>query len=218
MTRAQLRALIGQWVDDPDFGYFSESTLNTFLNNALYEVQKRLIMAGENFYVKCATTPTVLQQEEYSLPSDFWGVRRITLITSGSGVTATKQDLNPISIGQRQMFAKTGSPEAFYLKKNSLIMVPAPSSASWTIELEYAYRIATMTNDSDEPDVPVHFQEYIAILAAYNCYIKDDRVPSILEKKKEEYEKQLDEAADNRIMSRARTVIITPEGFFGNYW
>ena len=217
MTRAELRELVSQWVDDTENGYFTTATVNTFLNNALYEVQKRLILAGENFYIKCATTPSVADQQEYELPNDFWGVRRLRLITQGSGATATKVELMPVSMGQEIMFGKTGTPQGYYLKKDRLVLCPIPNSSNLTIEMDYAYQIATMTSDSDTPDVPTHFQEYVAILAAYNCFIKDDRVPSILQTKKEEYEKMLDDAAESRVMSKARTVIVTPEGFFGNF-
>lgn len=217
MTRAEMRTLISQWVDDPDFGYFTEATLNTFINNALYEVQKRLIMAGENFYITCVTTPTVTDQAEYALPDDFWGVRKVKVITGGSGVTASYVILDAISMGQSNQFATTGCPQAFYLKKNNIVLVPAPNTDTYTIELEYAYQIPLMTLDNDVPDVPTHFQEYVAILAAYNCFIKDDRVPSILETKRDQYEKLMDEAADNRVMSKARTIIITSDGYYGNY-
>lgn len=217
MTRAQIRSLISEWVDDVNNGYFTVATLNTFINNALYEVQKRLILAGENFYIQCVTTTSVANQAEYALPSDFWGVRKLQIITSGSGATATKHVVEPISMAQASAFANTGCPTGYYLKKDLLVLCPAPNTDSWTIEMEYAYRIPVMTSDADIPDVPEHFQEYIALLAAYNCFIKDDRVPSILEKKKEEYEKQLDEAADSRVMSRARVVIVTANGFLGAY-
>lgn len=216
MTRLDLQLLVSGWVDDPDQGYFTPTLINTYLNNALYEIQKRLILAGENFYITCVTTPTVANQQEYALPSDFWGVRRLRLITSGSGITAAKHDLTAISIGQEKMFAKTGTPEAFYLKKDRLVLIPTPTTATFTIEMDYAYQIATMSSDSDVPDVPTHFQEYIALVAAYNCYIKDDRVPTIIQEKKTEYEDQLDEAADARVMTGSRQVIVTPEGFFGN--
>lgn len=215
MTRADLRTLISQWVDDVSNGYFTDTTLNTFINNALYEVQKRLILAGENFYINCVTTPTVTNQAEYAAPEDFWGVRRLRLITSGTGINAVKRDLVPISMAEEEQFPRTGTPTAFYLRKDLIVLVPAPTTNSYTLELEYAYRIPLMSSDSDVPDVPQHFQEYIALLGAYNCFIKDDRVPTILQTKKEEYEKQLDEAADSRVMNRARVVIITAEGFFG---
>lgn len=217
MNRGQIRELVSQWVDDPNNGYFTTSTLNTFINNALYEVQKRLIMAGENFYVTCVTTATVQNQAEYALPDDFWGIRRLRIITSGSGVTANKFDLMPITMAQESQFAATGTPSGFYLRKNLLVIVPAPTSDAWTLEMEYAERIGLMTSDADVPDVPEHFHEYIALLAAYNCFIKDDRVPSILQQKKEEYEKQLDEAAEARVMNKARTVVITSDGYYGNF-
>lgn len=218
MTRAEMRTLISQWIDDPDNGYFTTTTLNTFINNALYEVQKRLIMAGENYYITCVTTPTVQNQAEYELPEDFWGARRIRIITSGSGATAQKYDLEPISLGQSSSFPNTGAPSCFYIKKDNLVLVPAPDTNTYTIELEYAYTIPLMSNDNDTPDVPAFFQEYVALLAAYNCFIKDDRVPSILETKKEQYERQLDEAAENRVMAKARSIVVTADGYYGNYY
>lgn len=215
MTRLELQNLVSQWVDDPDKGYFTADIINTFLNNALIEVQKRLILAGENYYIKCVTTPIIANQRDYSLPSDFWGIRRLRVITQGSGVTAVKVDLDMVTMRQEQAFSRTGQPEGFYLSKDRLVLVPAPTNSAWVLEMEYAYIIASMTDDADTPDVPTHFQEYIAILAAYNCFIKDDRVPSNLLEKKNWYEDQLDNSADARIQTNTRMIVVTPEGLLG---
>jgi hypothetical protein len=221
MTRLQIQQLISQWTDDVDQGYFTPTIINTFINNALYPVQRRLILAGQNAYTRCITTPCVQDQNLYALPTDFWGIRRLRIITQGSGATADRSTVDPIAMSQEQMLPKTGLPRGFYLTKDSsktpcIFLAPAPTQSSWTIEMDYAYVIVPMTLDVDIPDIPEQFHEYLALVAAYDCFIKDDKVPSTIKVKKEEYEDQLDEAAEAIIMAKARTVLITPEGFFGN--
>jgi hypothetical protein len=221
MTRLEIQQLVSQWVDDTDQGYFTPTILNVFINNALYEIQKRLVLAGENYYVRCVTTPVVQDQNMYALPTDFWGIRRLRIITSGSGATADRATVGPITMNQEEMLPKTGLPKGFYLSRDSaknpvLFLAPAPTTTTWTIEMDYVYIISMMSNDSDLPDAPEHFHEYIALLAAYNCFIKDDKVPTILQKKIDYYEDMLDDAADNRVMAGVRNVVITPEGFWGS--
>jgi hypothetical protein len=57
MTVAQhTTTLMLSWLDDPNAGYFSASDTLAWLNQAQREVQKQLILAGENWYVKPVET------------------------------------------------------------------------------------------------------------------------------------------------------------------
>lgn len=212
MTRSALKTLIASWVDDTAYGYFSETFLNTLLNNAQKYVQQLLIMAGKNQYVICVTTPIFTDQKEYVLPDDFLSVRRVQLITSGFGTTnPIKTNLDDFTMRQDSiLFPYKGTPEGYFTRRNRLALTPTPSTSNqWYIEMEYNYLVADMDDDTDEPDVPEEYMELVALVAAYDCFIKDDRVPSTLEKKLRRYEEEFAEFATTRMSTGPRRVIET---------
>jgi hypothetical protein len=74
-----------------------------------------------------------------------------------------------------------------------------------------------MVLDNDIPDMPDFYHELIVITAAIDCFIKDSRDPSLLVAKKEFYEKQMDEDADERTLDSPRSVVVTEGGDWGGW-
>lgn len=210
LTLANLRTLCWDWLDDPAGSYFIQSTLDLRLNLAQKELQKRLISANQQWYVKCVNTATVIGQNAYAVPSDFIEVIRLDYVTQGSGTTATTQKLMSITPNQVDMVTDTqGDPQFYYLQnQNLIILVPTPDRAV-TLDLRYAYLLADMASASDTPDVPAQFSEYIAVLATRDCLIKDGRPLTPIESKLQHYEKLLKESAVQRLADGARMITRT---------
>ncbi len=215
MDLGTLRTLVSQWVDDPQNGYFTVPTLNLFLNNAQREVQKLLIQAEDSYYTKLVTTVTIQNQQDYALPDDLLKLTRLEVIAGGTGTNVDRRLLTNITINQQGMIgAQTGLPSVYYWQKSRLSLLPIPDQV-YTLNLYYDYLITDMTMDTDIPDVPQDFQEYIAVLAAFDCFIKDDRVPANIMLKKEYYEKLLKQMAEDRDISGPRMIVMTED--WGGY-
>lgn len=217
MIRSDLRMLVFQWLDDSDGirtdvgGYFSNAIVNSWLNLALREVQKLLLQAESNWYLRCQTTATVLDQREYAIPTDFLKSHRLELTVDGTGVNRNVIRVQPITLNTQDQIGKgDGTPCAYILKKASFELYPAPD-AVYPLELYYSYRVADMTADVDVPDCPEEYQELIAVIAAYNGFIKDDRVPSILQLKKEEYIAMMKKEAQERQVDQPRFINMTDD-------
>jgi hypothetical protein len=209
MTLTDLQNYCADLLDDPNFGYFTQTNLTMRLNLALRELQKRLISANEQWYMTCSTASTVVNQQVYALPSDFIQVIRLDYITQGSGTTATTQKLMPITPNQVDLITDvSGDPQFYVLQKNSIALYPTPNAVK-TLHLYYSYYVADMVNGSDTPDAPAQFHEYIAVIAARDCYIKDGRPIQPIEQKLQEYEKLLREIAQEREADVARMVVKT---------
>lgn len=210
MNFLDLQNLVAYWVDDLNFGYFTPVQVKRFLNNAAFEVQKRLVLAGENYYLTAKETPMVQNQADYILPDDFLKLNRVELIPTGQcnpNITDIIR-LNSITLNQRDFLnATTGVPNVYYLRKNRLIILPVPDATAKTIRLWYTYRIIPMTLDSEIPDVPEEFQELIAILAAKDCLLKDGRDVSTLLNKEAMYEKMFESMAEDRKVDAPRTIV-----------
>lgn len=213
MTRLELQNLVLQWVDDPQGTYFSPPDfIQPALNRAQQEVQKQLIEAGENYYLKPPLeTTTVVNQAEYILPDDFLKLHRLIYVIGGVYPNETTASLGWITLQQQDLIGpQVGTPTAYIMKKNRIQLVPAPDRAT-TLRLFYSYRVSNMVGDSSTPDAPEEFHEYIAILAAMDCFIKDDRVPSNIMEKKKYYETLLKQMAEDRTIDHSRMVVITED-------
>ena len=207
MTRAQLRTLMLSWLDDSQSGYFSDTECNLWLNLAQRQVQMLLLQAGQNWYMKPVITTLVASQSDYVLPTDFMVEHRLEIILSGSGSTENRQPLTPITTNQQDLVSiALGNPSSYYIKKDRVTLSPTPQTAL-TMRLYYSPRVADMTADADSPDVPEQFMEFVAILAAYDGFVKDDRAPENLVLKKEKYEQLLKQMSDDRTQDQSRQVI-----------
>jgi hypothetical protein len=211
MTFLELQNLILDWLDDPNAGYFTLAKVKQWINNAQKEVQKRLLQAGENWYLTCEQTTTVANQSDYALPDDFLKSHRVCIVTSPGTTSEVERELQPITLNQQDLVInQPGEPECFFLKKARMVLVPKPDQA-YTLRLYYSYRVADMTIDTETPDAPEQYHELIAVEGALNGFIKDARDPSVLLAKKKEYEKLFERDAENRVEDTPREVVVTDD-------
>lgn len=211
MTFLQLRTLVWSWLDDPDGGYFTESEVNRWINNAQQEAQKLILQSFESHFEKCVETTTVINQREYQLPSDFKKLVRLDLIVSGTTFATEDADqLSKITSSQQDLISvsKTGTPVSYFFKNNQIILVPAPDAAK-TLRMTYIYRLADMSNDSDESEIPIEYHEYLAVLATIDGLQKDGRDIGPMMAKKQGYETTIKRDAEQRNIDAPRTVVQT---------
>lgn len=218
MNFGELQSLTSYWLDDLNFGYFTQTQVQTFLNNAQKEVQKRLIKAGQNYYNKCVGTTLVINQSEYVLPTDFFKLNRLDLILSGTAPNEVVQPLIFSTTNQQDLMLRApAQPQIYRFKKNRIVIQPYPSQALF-MRMEYTYLVQDMSVSTDNPDVPDQFHELIALLAAQDGFIKDGRTAELLTKKIAEYEKDFDEMAQERNQDQPRQVIQTQSYDNGLFW
>lgn len=212
MNLGQLRGLTLQWLDDLEAGYFTPTQVNLWLNNAQKEAQKRLLQAGQNYYLICKETTFTINQQEYVLPSDFRKLHRLEVIVSGWGtINESKYMVSPMTLNQEDLVNLTPGDPAFYVLKKSRVKVfPAPS-VGYHVRLFYSYLVEDMVVDTDVPDVPEAYHEYLACLATQDGFMRDGRVPDLILKKIAEYEKQMDQDANERLVDQPRQIVETGE-------
>lgn len=219
MTFLELRNLVSYYLDDLQLAYFTSIQVNRWINNAQESVQKKVIQAFEDMFVKCIQTSTVIGQREYNLPDDFRKLNRIQLILSGTTPqTENPFDLVKITRGEENTyFSNFGTPSAFYFLNKQIILTPAPDSLK-TLRMDYTYRLEPLVADGDISEIPVEYHELIAISAVVDGLIKDGRDPGTLLTKKLELEKELREDAEQRNISSPRTVVVTQDDDSGGFY
>lgn len=221
MTVGEIKTLIVSWLDDPNQTYFTPAQLLVWINLAHRQVQMLLLQAGENYYMKPVETYTVASQSDYVLPSDFMVDHRLEYVISGTGVNENRVPLTEITTNQQDMIAITsGQPTNYYIKKDRVTLSPTPDNI-YLLRLYYSPMVANLTSDSDVPDIPEQYMEYVAILGAYNGFIKDDRVPNNILAKMAQFEKLLKEMSEDRVQDHSRRIVELNSyefGSFGGAW
>lgn len=215
MTLGQIKSYVWSLVDDPNGDYFLTADLTRYANQMLRECQKLLIQSGNNWYVQIdATQSTVINQANYTLPSDFLKINRLELVQN-PGTNETRYAVQNIPLAQKDSIAYDSDVAAFYILKNTLYLTPVPQTVK-TIRFYYTYRVAEMTSDSDTPDLPTEFQEYLADRVAELCFLKDGRDAGFIRNRCDQVEQYFkSDAIERSQVSASRVVIVDDDGGFG---
>lgn len=215
MTRGELRELVCEYLDDPLQTYFTPTQVNTWLNLGLIETQKKLIQSGELFWAVMVGTNTITNVESYTLPTDYMRLHRLDLIVSGQYPNQTKHRLRPMTPVQADSISNgNGCPHWYWLKKDCLVLVKPPNQ-TYQMEMLYSPQVAPMTLDSQTPDCPDRYQEFIALHAVKRGFLKDQRNPNpIFNEAWADFEKMLEEDSQNRTVDEPREVVVTEDTDF----
>ena len=216
MTVGEIKAYVASMVDDKQFAYFTETELLIYINQEMRETQKLILQAGSNWYVKIdQSQSTVVNQANYTLPTDFLIMNRIELVTN-PGVNETRYSVQSIVLNQKDSIAWDNDVAGFYFLKNTLYFAPIPRTVR-TIRMYYSYLIPEVALDADTPDVPPQYHEYIADRVACTCFLKDGRDPSFILRRTQIVEDALKQTAIERAQDHASRVVIVDEdsGIYG---
>jgi hypothetical protein len=219
MTRLDLQNLVLTNLNDINGTYFLPSQVQVWLNNSQREVQKQLIQSGENWYVIGVTTNTIVGSDTYALPSDFLKMHKLEIVTSGLSTVGTSNEitnvLEPVTLQESaQIQLGPSVPIAYTIKKNCLILRPFPDQI-YVLKAQYSYSVSNMVADSDVPDAPTQYHEYLAILTTLDGMYRDNVDPSSFHVKRDFYLNLMKQDSQNRRVDRPRRVV-TRHGY-SNY-
>lgn len=210
MTFQSLQTMVSYIVDDLNFQYFTTAQVQFWINNAQREVQKKLLQTPGNWYNIRVTTPTVQNQSDYVLPTNFLKVHRVELVLSGTPPNEVKGPISFITPNELDMLPPgPGTPSCAYILQNVMSVYPAPDTANQTLRLFYSYLVADMVNPTDNPDVPYQYEEMIGLLAARDAFIKDQRDPAPLDGKILYYDEMMKRDVQQRDITQGRRVVQT---------
>lgn len=215
MNLAELKVDTASYLNDPNFGYFTESQVTRFLNEAQQEVQKLLIQAGQNFYLRCAKTAVIPDACTIALPDNFAKVNRLVMITGGVAPNEDYSVLIPITLNQQDLVSNlSGTPTSYCLSKNSLRLFSTPDSTTngYLLRMDYTYRVSDMALDGEVPDIPDAFQPLMPLLAAKRGFLRDDRPINDLSGEIQIYKDLMKQDIADRVQQTSRRVVRTTVG------
>lgn len=183
-TKAQIRARVRRFIDEPVQANFSNTDIDWAINQAQQEVATEISLVDEKYFVN--TTPTVVtsvaNQRFYPLANDFWKMTR----------------LEDASTGLRLEFADFANQNNFYadavppivagnqvgygiaIVGNSLAFTPTPTTNGLTAQYWYVPVLPDMESDSDVSAIPPMFIDLLAMQAAIDMMISDEADSSAL--------------------------------------
>ena len=209
MTFQNLQDLTVYWLDDLNYGYYTQTQVQLWLNNAQVEVQKMLIASGQNRYNAWVGTTLIVGQSDYVLPQDFRKINNLEIVLTGLPPNETVVPIVPITTNQKYLIDMGQStPAAYRFRKNRIVIQPAPDTAL-LMRMEYTYLVANMVNPTDIPDVPTEYHEMIALVACADGFIKDGRQNQLLMTKIEAYKTDLMQDAQERSQDVVRSIVQT---------
>lgn len=209
MQLSDLQNLTSFWLDDLNFGYYTQIQVNYWINNAQIEVQKMLIASGQNRYNAWVGTTLIVGQSDYVLPSDFRKINNLEVVLSGVPPNEAVTPIVPITTNQKYLIDMGQStPAAYRFRKNRIVLQPAPDTPL-LMRMEYTYLITSLVNQTDAPDVPTEYHELIALLATADGFIKDGRQNQLLLTKIEAYKTDLQQDAQERSQDVVRGIVQT---------
>lgn len=209
MTFNDLQNLTSYWLDDLQFGYYTQTQVQLWLNNAQIEVQKMLIASGQARYNAWVGTTLIVGQSDYVLPQDFRKINNIEIVLSGTPPNEAVTPIVPITTNQKYLIDMgQATPAAYRFRKNRIVLQPAPDTPL-LMRMEYTYLVASMVNPTDIPDVPTEYHEMIALIACADGFIKDGRQNQLLMTKIEAYKTDLEQDAQERSQDVVRGIVQT---------
>lgn len=228
VTLEKLRGLARLYADQrpgganafvPDTGVASVGTLNDLINLAGAELWDMLIAArGHDYHLKDppGTLSVVAGTSQYSLPADFYELRKIVLKWSTNDVEEVK-DISHLGDRVDLINFRTWAPwasKAFRVLESKVEILPTPTSAV-AGELWYIPPWKDLVADSDTFDGVNGWDKLIALRAAIELRIIDKLPAGDLQGLFAEQKQRVEEMASERQAAAPKTVRdVVPEAAY----
>lgn len=188
----------------------TSTVLNEIINDALLETYDILVEQWQDYYtILGSNTSLVSGKDSYSLPSDFYKLRKVEIAIDS---TLTKwRKLRPADLSDSTRHQDPSVCKRYRYRMQSpigpgagssegpLVLMPVPASSTETIRVWYIPLGPQLTVDTDTVvfDVPAEIKLVLNI-AYRDCLIRQDLDSSAIEREIEKLSANLRRAGDSR--------------------
>ena len=111
---------------DPDILAIADEVIES-------QIQPRIILAREGYFVKTASFSVTANQSRYEIPdrSAAMGFRDIKIVDSNQSRDIVYSDYSDVRT------TNTGEPKYFYLEENSIVLYPTPNATTGTLQIRF---------------------------------------------------------------------------------
>lgn len=181
----------------------SNSGIGVWLQEAYEDVVDEILRNRPDYFTKTATTSSIQNQAEYSLPSDFVKIQQVEVDYAGTGSwvkVAPLQNIGLMKSYSRTDNGYTTAEPKYYLLGNKIGLQPIPTaSVANCIKIIYSYLVPEI-GDTEEPSLPRGLQRKLKYLA-YANYLDQNDEHVAAERMRLRFEAAVDKFIDN-IMER----------------
>ena len=158
-------------------GRFPNSNINDFINEGQRVFATLITSEAIPALKEIATADTVDGQQSYALPSDF--VRYINLEWKSNGVKYISCIKLPITerdaLTENTLYTPSTTQPYVIVTNDGLYLFPTPSSSdsnvgSAYLQLDYIRQPATLSNDTDEPEIDLQYHHFLIDYATARAF------------------------------------------------
>lgn len=143
---------------------FPDAELTEYLNQSIARLYSSLDMMDHTYYQTFRVVTTVDNTGSYSLPANFWHMKRVTLTFEGKPYTLRR--FNPLDTDAIERLGQSNYYPVFYeLAEDNIILRPTPAG-DYDVTLYYAMAPQRLTTGSDTFDGVAGFEEWVILNAA----------------------------------------------------
>jgi len=203
-----LKNIIGPGVETDDSG------LLTWTNESYLYICDEIVKVLPDFFTKVVTTPTVANQQEYGLPSDFDKALMVNISYNSvdwhRGLPMPNIGFIPVhASGNSEGFSE--SEPHYYLSGNYIGFMPIPTTNGTinNIKFWYVYNPAELAS-ADTPAIPNKYQHIIKY-GAYANYLDQDDEHVAAERVRKQYDQRIYnmvEQLEMRQVDESKSVVI----------
>jgi len=169
--------LCASYAHDRTMQQWSKSEWIAYLNRSQLSIANKINSLYETYFLKSATTPTVDDQETYSLPTDL--IHLMGIEVADSTTDGEPMELAEIHFTQRNFFTELQkandkvSGDVFFVQGQNIRPMPNYADGS-VIRTYYVKRLPDLASDDDESEIPSEHHELICLGAVRRARAKFD--------------------------------------------
>lgn len=175
VTLATLRSTVQQRGSYENTITFTPAYLNGEINAALAELYELVADSNEGYYDSEASAVTVANQRHVDLPADFWRLRAVDRLESG---TDEYVELRQVGIGERNSFVVSGTPVAYRVTtggaRGRIQLYPKPDIV-YSLRLVYTPTLTALASDGATFEFFNGWEEYVICSALLRIDQREER-------------------------------------------
>lgn len=207
-TLLELKTQARQLADMEDNEFVSDSELVNYINFAIAELQDLLIHSGSEYFLSELVQSTVVNQDSYDLPADFYKLKGIDAKLNGSHWMS----LRPFNFNERNRFDDFGawtmagiSNVRYRIMGNKVRFTPIPD-ANIEYRLYYVPKASKLSTDADTLDDVNQYSDFVIVTAAMKMLAKEESDVSLLASERQRLIERIQSDAKDRDMSQPESI------------
>lgn len=211
-----LRVEARERADMVNSGFVQDPELNSFINASLKELYDLLVASYQDYFLKFADTQFVVNQDTYTLPTDFYKSRGIDLLLGG--VPEDFIRLKPFNFAERSRTDNIVpasrniiSRQVYIIQAGNVRFIPNPASND-SFRIWYIPHATPLVADGDTFDGINGWEDYIVVDAAIKMLQKEESDVQVLFAQKQLLKIRIENMAEDRDAGEPKTISDSERG------